>query len=215
MVSTLSGGGYDDGSSADVQANVTTTRSRSRYRGTRGFGRGTGSVGFKDADSPQNSANREFRMQDTCQSHQKCRGVRICDVTPSCHAVRARLPPSCGQKQKKSAGKRGCENFSVFRIGDRVLLSTEGIKDASVTNLGTSKLAPRFIGPFTVIKVLGDAYTLDISSNMRLHPTFYVGRLKRCYLAQVSSVASHEVTSAEIVRPSHPPSGTASQVVSG
>ncbi|KAE8894474.1 hypothetical protein PF005_g19221 [Phytophthora fragariae] len=48
----------------------------------------------------------------------------------------------------------------------------------AVTNLGANKLAPRFIGPFKIFKVIGDAYTLDIPTAMRLHPTFYVGRLK-------------------------------------
>ncbi|OWZ05649.1 hypothetical protein PHMEG_00022230, partial [Phytophthora megakarya] len=46
-------------------------------------------------------------------------------------------------------------------------------------------LAPRFIGPFTVIKAIGDAYTLDVPSSLHLHPTFYVGRLKRYYLAEI------------------------------
>ncbi|GMF37808.1 unnamed protein product [Phytophthora fragariaefolia] len=58
------------------------------------------------------------------------------------------------------------------------LLSTDGIQGSSVTNLGANKLAPRFIGPFKILKVIGDAYTLDIPTSMRLHPTFYVGRLK-------------------------------------
>ncbi|KAG2766840.1 hypothetical protein Pcac1_g21695 [Phytophthora cactorum] len=35
-----------------------------------------------------------------------------------------------------------------------------------------------FISPFTVLEQHGNAYTLDIPSSMRLHPTFYVGRLK-------------------------------------
>ncbi|KAG3114240.1 hypothetical protein C6341_g27712 [Phytophthora cactorum] len=35
-----------------------------------------------------------------------------------------------------------------------------------------------FIGPFTVLERHCNAYTLDIPSSMRLHPTFYVGRLK-------------------------------------
>ena len=38
---------------------------------------------------------------------------------------------------------------------------------------------PRFIGPFRVLEVISDAYTLDISSPLRLHPTFYVERLKK------------------------------------
>ncbi|KAG3151962.1 hypothetical protein C6341_g16371 [Phytophthora cactorum] len=41
-----------------------------------------------------------------------------------------------------------------------------------------SKLALRFIGPFTVLERGGNAYTMDIPSSMRLHPTFYVVRLK-------------------------------------
>ena len=68
--------------------------------------------------------------------------------------------------------------MSTLRKGGRVLVSTEGLRDSAVTNLGASKLAPRFIGPFTILKAIGDAYTLDMSSSLRLHPTFYVGRLK-------------------------------------
>jgi hypothetical protein len=68
--------------------------------------------------------------------------------------------------------------MSSFRRGERVLLSTDGIQGSAVTNLGANKLAPRFIGPFKILKVIGDAYTLDIPTAMRLHPTFYVGRLK-------------------------------------
>ena len=68
--------------------------------------------------------------------------------------------------------------MSKFKKGDRASLSTEGLRDSAVINLGASKLAPRFIGPFKVLKAIGDAYTLDIPSSLRLHPTFYVGRLK-------------------------------------
>ncbi|KAE9066198.1 hypothetical protein PF010_g27902 [Phytophthora fragariae] len=68
--------------------------------------------------------------------------------------------------------------MSSFRRGERVLLSTDGIEGTAVTNLGASKLAPRFTGPFKILKVIGDAYTLDIPTAMRLHPMFYVGRLK-------------------------------------
>ncbi|KAE9281308.1 hypothetical protein PR003_g27714 [Phytophthora rubi] len=81
-------------------------------------------------------------------------------------------------RQKANADRRGRKNMSSFRRGERVLLSTDGIQGTAVTNLGANKLAPRFIGPFKVLKVIGDAYTLDIPTAMRLHPTFYVGRLK-------------------------------------
>ncbi|KAE8962615.1 hypothetical protein PR002_g29547 [Phytophthora rubi] len=81
-------------------------------------------------------------------------------------------------RQKANADRRGRKNTSSFRRGERVLLSTEGIQGTAVTNLGANKLAPRFIGPFKILKVIGDAYTLDIPTAMRLHPMFYVGRLK-------------------------------------
>ncbi|KAE9078340.1 hypothetical protein PF010_g23166 [Phytophthora fragariae] len=68
--------------------------------------------------------------------------------------------------------------MSSYRRGERVLLSTDGIQGTAVTNLGANKLASRFIGPFKILKVIGDAYTLDIPTAMRLHPTFYVGRIK-------------------------------------
>lgn len=79
-------------------------------------------------------------------------------------------------KQKAAAQKRGHKNTNVYSVGDRVLLSTDEIRHSSVTNLGASKLAPRFTGPFKVMKVLGEAYTLDIPTTVRLHPTFYVRR---------------------------------------
>ncbi|KAG3010651.1 hypothetical protein PC120_g14942 [Phytophthora cactorum] len=86
---------------------------------------------------------------------------------------------SAVDKQKENADKRG----------ERGLLSTTGIRDSAVTNLGASKLAPRFIRPFTVLKDIGDAYTLDIPTSLRLHPTFYVGRLKRYHPATIPESA--------------------------
>ena len=81
-------------------------------------------------------------------------------------------------KQKESADKHGRGNKNKFKPGQRVLLSTQNLPYASVSNLGAKKLLPRYIGPFKVTNVVGDAYTIDLPSKMRLHPTFYVGRLK-------------------------------------
>ena len=64
--------------------------------------------------------------------------------------------------KKRMQTKHGSKNMSIFKKGDRVLLSTEGLGDTTVNNLGASKLAPRFFGPFRVLKVIGDAYSLDI-----------------------------------------------------
>ncbi|KAE9188405.1 hypothetical protein PF002_g25319 [Phytophthora fragariae] len=93
-------------------------------------------------------------------------------------------------KQKENADKLGRKNMATFATGDQVLLSTDGIRSSAVTNLGASKLAPRFIGPFKVTKVNGEAYTLDIPTSLRLHPTFYVGRLKKYHAATIPSTTN-------------------------
>jgi len=107
------------------------------------------------------------------------RSTRLPSLTSCCvtRFVRDALQVAV-DKQNENADRRGLKNMSSFRRGDRVLLSTEGIQGTVVTNLGANKLAPRFIGPFKILKVLGDAYTIYIPTAMRLHPTFYVGRLK-------------------------------------
>ncbi|GMF43598.1 unnamed protein product [Phytophthora fragariaefolia] len=92
-------------------------------------------------------------------------------------------------RQKEYADQRGRKNLERFAVGDRVLLSKAGIQLALVTNLGASKLAPRYIGPFKILKVLGDAYMLQLPTALRLHPTFYVGRLQRYHPAAISSDA--------------------------
>ena len=81
-------------------------------------------------------------------------------------------------RQKTNADKRGRANLNVFEIGDLVLLATKNLPEHAVTCTGSSKLLPRYIGPFKVTAVRGDSYTLDIPKRMRTHPTFYVGRLR-------------------------------------
>ncbi|GMF59220.1 unnamed protein product [Phytophthora fragariaefolia] len=107
-------------------------------------------------------------------------------------------------KQKENADKRGRKNMATFTIGEQVLLSTDSIRSSAVTNLGASKLAPRFIGPFRVMKVNGEANTLDIPTSLRLHPTFYVGRLKKFYPATVPT-AKDSLASTRERRANAPP----------
>ena len=47
-----------------------------------------------------------------------------------------------------------------------------------MTNVGSNKLLPNFIGPFRVLRRRGNAYTIELPRKMRTHPTFYVGRLR-------------------------------------
>ncbi|GMF61444.1 unnamed protein product [Phytophthora fragariaefolia] len=81
-------------------------------------------------------------------------------------------------RQKLNADNNGSGNSNEFKVGSLVLLATQNLAKHAVSDFGASKLAPRFIGPFTVLAKPGNAYTLDIPSSMRLHPTFYVRWLK-------------------------------------
>jgi len=96
--------------------------------------------------------------------------------------------------QKGNADARGRKNMEKFSVGDLVLLSTDNLKDNVISNLGSHKLLPKYIGPYKVTKCNGHAYTLNMPTSMRLHPTFYVGRLKRYHRFSSSSGVSHHAT---------------------
>ena len=82
-------------------------------------------------------------------------------------------------KQKQQSDKHGRKMLFVFNVGDKVLLSTKNLPKEAISNLGSTKLLPRFIGPFEIVKKMSDrSYKLDLPTRMRIHPTFYVGRLK-------------------------------------
>ena len=45
--------------------------------------------------------------------------------------------------------------------------------------MGSNKLLLKSIGPFRVLRRLGNAYTIDLPRKMSTHPTFYVGHHDR------------------------------------
>ena len=47
-----------------------------------------------------------------------------------------------------------------------------------MTNVSSSKLLPKFIGPFRVLRRQDNAYTVELPRSTRTYPTFYVGRLR-------------------------------------
>ena len=62
----------------------------------------------------------------------------------------------------------------TFAVGDQVLLST-----ANLRLQGSRKLLPRFVGPFSIIKVVGKhAYQLELPTHMRIHSVMHVSLLK-------------------------------------
>ncbi|GMF56409.1 unnamed protein product [Phytophthora fragariaefolia] len=104
-------------------------------------------------------------------------------------------------RQKLNADNNGRGNTNEFKVGSLVLLATQNLAKHAVSDFGASLLAPRFIGPFTVLAKHGNAYTLDIPSSMRLHPAFYVGRLKPYAQHKSPSLGDSAPTPARARRP--------------
>ncbi|GJV21497.1 putative reverse transcriptase domain-containing protein [Tanacetum coccineum] len=69
-----------------------------------------------------------------------------------------------------------------FQVGDRVMLKVSPWKGA-VRFGKRGKLNPRYVGPFKVLEKVGSvAYKLELSQELsRVHNTFYVSNLKKCY----------------------------------
>nr|GEZ23073.1 putative reverse transcriptase domain-containing protein [Tanacetum cinerariifolium]GEZ27914.1 putative reverse transcriptase domain-containing protein [Tanacetum cinerariifolium] len=81
--------------------------------------------------------------------------------------------------QKSYADKR--RKPLEFSVGNYVLLKVSPWK--GVVRFGKKgKLAPRFVGPFAIIKKVGTvAYRLDLPEKLNdVHDTFYLSNLKKC-----------------------------------
>ncbi|OWZ08429.1 hypothetical protein PHMEG_00019038 [Phytophthora megakarya] len=134
------------------------------------------SVQGTDADKT-NELDPGFRSQAIDFVHERQAVVRFV------HNINA----ASADWQKLNADNVGRGNTNEFKIGSFVLLSTQNLPTHAISGFRANKLAPRFIGLFTVTERHGSAYTLELPSDMRLHPTFYVGRLKP-YVQPESSI---------------------------
>nr|GFA35141.1 putative reverse transcriptase domain-containing protein [Tanacetum cinerariifolium] len=69
-----------------------------------------------------------------------------------------------------------------FEVGDMVMLKVSPWKGV-VRFIKQGKLNPRYIGPFKVLAKIRDvAYRLELLQELsRVHHTFHVSNLKKCY----------------------------------
>jgi hypothetical protein len=79
-------------------------------------------------------------------------------------------------KQQEDQGHSECQ----FAEGDQVFLRLQPYKKNSLKAEHCQKLAPKFYGPYTVLKRVGQvAYQLAFPSHSKLHPVFHVSFLKK------------------------------------
>ncbi|GJS39735.1 putative reverse transcriptase domain-containing protein [Tanacetum coccineum] len=81
-----------------------------------------------------------------------------------------------------------------FQVGDKVMLKVSPWK--GVVRFGKrGKLNPRYVGPFKVLEKVGEvAYKLELPEELsRVHNTFHVSNLKKCYVDEPLAVPLDEL----------------------
>ena len=79
-----------------------------------------------------------------------------------------------GDRVKRTADRRRCP-APCYQQGQRVWLSA---KDLNL-KVPSKNLAPRFVGPFPITKIIGPAAVrLRLPRSLRVHPTFHVSKVK-------------------------------------
>src|ERR1051325_4382026 len=80
-------------------------------------------------------------------------------------------------QQKKYANQH--RRYFVFKLGDKVLLSSQNIQDPVGTGQPAKKLSPKYYGPFEIKEVISEtAYKLQLPVNWKIQPVFHISLLK-------------------------------------
>uniref|UniRef100_A0A9J7XG12 Chromo domain-containing protein n=1 Tax=Cyprinus carpio carpio TaxID=630221 RepID=A0A9J7XG12_CYPCA len=115
---------------------------------------------------------------------------------PSAHALvqrchrtwtRARRALLQARSRTKAKADRHRSKPPRYVVGQRVWLSTQNIQMRSVSN----KLAPKFIGPFSVTKIINPV-TVRLSlppAYRRVHPVFHVSKIKPVIFSRLNPPA--------------------------
>jgi len=81
-------------------------------------------------------------------------------------------------QQHQAAYANRSRSFLEFKVGDKVLLSTNNLRKDTPDGT-TTKLTARFVGPYPVKRVAGGgAYELQLPHHMKIHPVFHVSALE-------------------------------------
>jgi hypothetical protein len=92
--------------------------------------------------------------------------------------ARARAALLQAQQRQKLYADAKKQPVPTFTVGQKVLVSTENL-NLSFTGRTSTKLAPRYLGPFPIKRVLSDvAFELALPVNIKCHPVFHVSLLR-------------------------------------
>jgi hypothetical protein len=81
------------------------------------------------------------------------------------------------QRMKKYADIKWTKR--KFELGQKVYLRLQPYRQTTVAHRRSLKRAPRFYGPFTIIRKVGAVfYELDLPKDSSVHPVFHVSQLK-------------------------------------
>ena len=84
-----------------------------------------------------------------------------------------------------------------FNIGDLVMLSTNNLRNLDKT----PKLSSKYIGPFKIKKKISDVvYELDLPTDMNIHPSFHISKLKK-YNVNDDELFPNRIVDDEVRRP--------------